>query len=672
MVLVRSPQAIESERARAYALHALMCGSMLGWRNRARRVGPESIRIREGLSDEWGKAHAICTYGATLVGVGDWEQACELLSTALVIFDRTADHWEANAGLWNRALARFLMGDIEAARSDAVAVCARAESIGDSQAFALASCIEAFATDGVSLSCVRSFAHDSYDIQQSVSLWMAEAMKNLGTGDLLGAMNCLEAAVDDVRRNGMFNTYTVPAFSWRVTVARWLSAIEEPGSRVARMWAWRAVRRSLTLAALALVYSSERRYLVIEIKNFPRVLARAYKIDRAMAILKRVLGAIPRPAVVSPEPAAAAGPARGQGADQQAAIVESFRASIDAGSVVLADVPARPSECVRVVSGSMLPEHLTWLRQRGHLRTGGEHSCIRFQARPRCYTRFLVFPIEGFAGRFLVGELKGIYPVGESTWKAGRLAQGWLQHLYASERAADAMAMSLIFTEELFRTKLAAELHDDIGQRLSALLMETQRVRRAILQGAASQNGGQGGNGRDVGVAGLGWICEQLAECNEAVRKLVYEASSPTLQQFGLRAAIRDLIEQVQVADKLDVTCEFNATGDLDYGMLSTTTQTACLRIVQEAVTNVIKHADAQSCSVSLTLGREGLVLRIEDDGVGFDKAVKPRGFGLNSMRERATVLGGTMVVDTSVGTGVRLVATLPVDPIRDEGDDGE
>src|SRR5690606_11056238 len=110
-------------------------------------------------------------------------------------------------------------------------------------------------------------------------------------------------------------------------------------------------------------------------------------------------------------------------------------------------------------------------------------------------------------------------------------------------------------------------------------------------------------------------------------------------------------------------------------GRLPREVETAAYRIVQEALTNVAKHAASSSCRVSLVRLARGLVVVVGDDGVGFDaggeRASREWGLGLVSMRERATQLGGSLVVESAPGRGTRVMVELPVEEAPEIGGTG-
>jgi signal transduction histidine kinase len=139
-----------------------------------------------------------------------------------------------------------------------------------------------------------------------------------------------------------------------------------------------------------------------------------------------------------------------------------------------------------------------------------------------------------------------------------------------------------------------------------------------------------------------------------------------SLDDFGLEEAVRNGIVAVCEGHGLDVT--FSTAGFQD--RLPPHLELTLFRIAQEAVTNVVKHADATQVTITLERTGDFAVLSVSDDGRGFDpsEAHAPGHLGLAGMRERAKLVGGTVGVEASRGLGVNIVATIPVPRTRSEG----
>jgi signal transduction histidine kinase len=345
--------------------------------------------------------------------------------------------------------------------------------------------------------------------------------------------------------------------------------------------------------------------------------------------------------------------------DTQAAIaivVSLLIAAVRVDDAVFVETGVARDRPVRVVAGSMPEADLEWLRAKGHLGTDVDHTCVRFQTRPPRWATFLVLPVPGRAGSILVARRERGTPLPSENRRVAMLIRECLGRVLAAEQVTDAMSTSLVVSEELFRTRLAAELHDDVGQRLSALLIEARRLQNTLDHADT-----------EASRESASWISEQLKECNEVVRDLVYETSAPTLAEFGLAAAVRDLAERRQDRNAITISHSSDVADsdkELSYESLPRSIQVACLRIIQEAVTNVIKHAGAQHCDITLTLSDTLLSVTIEDDGLGSPVTHASGGFGVTGMRERAALLGGRIIINSDPGTGTVVHADLPVPPV--------
>jgi len=208
-----------------------------------------------------------------------------------------------------------------------------------------------------------------------------------------------------------------------------------------------------------------------------------------------------------------------------------------------------------------------------------------------------------------------------------------------SERVRRESVRALLHGQELERSRLARELHDETGQALASILLGLKTLEE------------------QVGEDPLAVIRELVASALGDVRRLTVELRPPALDDFGLAAALDRLTGVVRERSglALDVNVAVGAQLDSD-------TETAIYRIVQEALTNVVKHASARSVSIVVTSSDSHVRAVVEDDGSGFDPAaVREGALGLVGMRERAQLLGGRLELESSPGAGTALVAELPL-----------
>jgi signal transduction histidine kinase len=213
-----------------------------------------------------------------------------------------------------------------------------------------------------------------------------------------------------------------------------------------------------------------------------------------------------------------------------------------------------------------------------------------------------------------------------------------------SQRVArDALARA-VAAQELERRRLARELHDETGQALTSVLLGLKAVEEAPdaaeMRSAAAEL-------RDLVVATL-----------QDVRRLAVELRPKALDDFGLQPALERLAHSFSEQTGIAVDVESALSDD----RLPTEVETALYRIVQEALTNIVKHAQASRVSVLLTRRPRSVAAVIEDDGRGFDLgATRDGGIGLIGMRERMALLDGRLDVESTPGAGTTIVAEIPL-----------
>lgn len=201
-----------------------------------------------------------------------------------------------------------------------------------------------------------------------------------------------------------------------------------------------------------------------------------------------------------------------------------------------------------------------------------------------------------------------------------------------------------VAAQEAERRRLARELHDETGQALTSILLGLSAVERAESADAA----------REATAA----LRELVVDTLQDVRRLAVELRPSALDDFGLEPALQRLAQTTREGGALNVQVEAR----LGSGRLPPDVETAVYRLVQEAITNVVKHAAAEHVSVVVTRNVANVAVMIEDDGTGFDLAAAPGGgLGLLGMRERVELLDGSLRIDSSVGEGTTLLFELPL-----------
>jgi signal transduction histidine kinase len=213
-----------------------------------------------------------------------------------------------------------------------------------------------------------------------------------------------------------------------------------------------------------------------------------------------------------------------------------------------------------------------------------------------------------------------------------------------STRVARDALTRVVDAQELERKRLARELHDETGQALTSMLLGLRAIEEAETPAEREEATGR--------------LREQLVDTLHDVRRLAVELRPKALDDFGLVAALERLT--TTFSEQTAIPVEFEAM--LADARLPPAVETALYRIVQEALTNVIKHSRASRVSVLLRRKPDSVAAVIEDDGQGFDvDENRDGGLGLLGMRERIELVDGRLVVESSSSGGTSVVAEVPV-----------
>lgn len=246
---------------------------------------------------------------------------------------------------------------------------------------------------------------------------------------------------------------------------------------------------------------------------------------------------------------------------------------------------------------------------------------------------------------------------------AGKLTiaiqNAWLfQQVHSGHEMLQAMSARLINAQESERRHTARELHDEIGQALTAVKMNLQFVR-------CSTAAVEGQSAIDESIQ----IVEQALE---QVRSLALDLRPSMLDDLGLVSALRWYVDRFRARSGIDV----NLSASSVKPRLPTEIEIACFRVAQEALTNVMRHAHARQVQVRVRQQRSELQLHIHDDGIGFDfqaarkRAISGDSLGLLGMQERVEQLGGSLSIETSPRNGTRVTAHFPIALSRSRGKD--
>ncbi len=223
--------------------------------------------------------------------------------------------------------------------------------------------------------------------------------------------------------------------------------------------------------------------------------------------------------------------------------------------------------------------------------------------------------------------------------------------LKKSREQLRALTWRLAEAGETERKAVSRELHDQIGQNLTILGVNLNLLRSMIPKESAFLVHSR--------------LADSLAlvkQTAERTRNLMNNIRSPVMDDYGLLAAIEQYAKQLAGRTGLDI----EVRGDEESGHLPAQVENAMFRIVQEALTNVVKHAKATQVVVRVSHESGQLHLSVEDDGAGYDTAAwdvtkKDHGWGLITMSERALAVGGTCRVESRPGMGTHVIVGVPV-----------
>jgi PAS domain S-box-containing protein len=219
-----------------------------------------------------------------------------------------------------------------------------------------------------------------------------------------------------------------------------------------------------------------------------------------------------------------------------------------------------------------------------------------------------------------------------------------------AEEKIRALTHRLLTAQEEEKRHLSRELHDDLGQRLNAVKMGLEGVRNNCLND-------------DCELARQATrLCGILDDSIDTLRALSWGLRPPSLERLGLVETIADHCRRLDSISGLQVDIR---TAGLDSVTLSPQAEINLFRIIQEALHNVLKHADTPSASVRLVASHPRLIMKIQDEGRGFDPATSSpsaSGLGIVGMKERVDLLRGAFDLQSSPGKGTRITVDIPIE----------
>jgi signal transduction histidine kinase/cytochrome c-type biogenesis protein CcmH/NrfG len=204
---------------------------------------------------------------------------------------------------------------------------------------------------------------------------------------------------------------------------------------------------------------------------------------------------------------------------------------------------------------------------------------------------------------------------------------------------------AIVEAEENERTRIARELHDGIGQQLSAVKLNLSSLQSTL-----------GNNNTEQSVLMRNAI-EIIDDSVKEVRSVSHSMMPNALLKSGLATAVREFLNKISHTGKLKIELEISGLNERLESMM----ENILFRVVQETVNNIIKHSGATIVNIQIIRYEKELSMMIEDNGVGFDPSLSSSGIGLKNIRSRIEFLNGTVNFDSSPGKGATIIIEVPV-----------
>ncbi len=218
--------------------------------------------------------------------------------------------------------------------------------------------------------------------------------------------------------------------------------------------------------------------------------------------------------------------------------------------------------------------------------------------------------------------------------------------LRGNREQLQALTSQLLTAQEEERRRISRDLHDDVNQRLAVLALKIQTAQKGLPE-------------TDPFFKNLQELYDEVAELSDDVRHLAYQLHPSVLDDLGLKLALQALIDDFSKWEGVPISF----TAHQVPAKLPSDVATCMYRLVQEALRNIAKHAQASKVDVDLGMSNKGLYLSVKDNGIGFDPHAKSaqKGLGLLSMKERIRLQHGTLTITSQPKKGTEISTWLPL-----------
>lgn len=224
--------------------------------------------------------------------------------------------------------------------------------------------------------------------------------------------------------------------------------------------------------------------------------------------------------------------------------------------------------------------------------------------------------------------------------------------LKESEQQIRQLSSRLLGAQEIERKRISMELHDELGQALNVMKLRVRVVERGLRTDQGSMR------------ADCEGLLEYMDQIIEDVRRLSLNLSPTVLEDLGLTSALQWLVSNLTKMPGIKTTADIT---EIDH-LFHRNHWITIYRVIQESLTNIVKHAQAEKVSVNIRRQDHKVVFCLDDDGIGFDPEqafaheTPDKGFGLSTMSERVRMLGGVFDLWSREGKGTRITFSIPID----------
>lgn len=195
---------------------------------------------------------------------------------------------------------------------------------------------------------------------------------------------------------------------------------------------------------------------------------------------------------------------------------------------------------------------------------------------------------------------------------------------------------------ETQKKRFAKDLHDDTGSNLTGIRLQLLALKKSTKDSSKIDE-----------------VIAEVERTHQGIRLLAYQASPPEFDNYTLDEAISDLVRRLKKTGSVKI--QYSCIVTLDWSQLKQEFQLNIYRVIQEAISNIFKHANARNVDIQIIQHETNLNIMIEDDGKGFNTEAVNKGLGLANIQERTKTLEGVLQIDSSVGKGCTIIIELPL-----------